>query len=554
MTAGNLGRDRSASGAELERYLKNVERLLRANDSANALLVAYEACVQGIEHAHLLVLAAHEALRRNERDRALAFAFRARELAPRNADVLNVVGVTLSANRRYREAVRAFDNALQQSPAAYMVRYNKGQALVFANEFARARIELERVLDAQPQHAEALAHLAWLAVQRGDTKPARDYALRALRSDPQQPSAPLSLAAADLADGQYEAVLTRMQPLASDDNPSDTNRSIAQGLIGDAFDALGRTDDAFATYAASQATERARYKAVFDAPGAEAPARLVTRLTDYFRDTPVEPWRLQAGPGPRKFPKTHAFLVGFPRSGTTMLEQVLANHPDIEAMSERNCLDAIQESFTVPPGGIERLGSMSFEDLEPWRSGYWKLVADEGIEPRRKVFIDKMPLYSVFLCLIAKLFPGARILFALRDPRDVVLSCFRRRFEMTPQMYELTSLETAANYYDLVMQLCDLYRRTLALEICDVRYEDMVGNFDEETRRVCTFLGVEWHPGLREFASSAPKRSVATPSGPQLARGLFMQSMGQWRRYATQLAPILPRLEPWVARFGYAPE
>ncbi len=554
MTTGNPGTGPIASGAALDRYLKTVERLLRANDSDNALRLAYEASSKGLEHSHLLVLAAHEALRRNERDKALAFAARARELAPRNPDVLNIVGVTLSANRRYREAVRAFDDALRQSPGAFMVRFNKGQALVFANEFERARVELERVLDAQPNHAETLAHLAWLAVQRGDTKPARDYAERALKADPRDPSAPLTLAAADLAEGRYEAVLARMRPFARDENASDTNRSIAQGLLGDAFDAMGRIEEAFTAYAESQATERARYSGIFDAPGTETPAMLVTRLTDYFRKTPAAPWRTTTQPSEQEFPKTHAFLVGFPRSGTTMLEQVLASHPDIEAMSERNCLDRAQESFTVPRDGLERLAGASYEELAPWRSGYWNLVAEEGIVPRRQVFVDKMPLYSVFLCLVAKLFPRAKILFALRDPRDVVLSCFRRRFEMTPQMYELTSLETAVNYYDLVMRLCDLYREKLDLEICDVRYEDMVGNFDSETRRVCAFLGVDWSPGLREFAKSAPKRSVATPSGPQLAKGLFTEGMGQWRRYATQLAPVLPRLAPWVARYGYAPE
>jgi hypothetical protein len=170
------------------------------------------------------------------------------------------------------------------------------------------------------------------------------------------------------------------------------------------------------------------------------------------------------------------------------------------------------------------------------------------------VFVDKMPLYSVFLCLIAKLFPRAKILFAVRDPRDVVLSCFRRRFVMTQQMYELTALESAASYYDQVMRLRERYREVLGLTFCDVRHENMVGDFDRETRRICDFLGVEWNAGLREFARSVPARSVNTPSGPQLARGLFTQGVGHWRRYAPQLAPVLPQLAPWAERFGYARE
>jgi hypothetical protein len=163
-----------------------------------------------------------------------------------------------------------------------------------------------------------------------------------------------------------------------------------------------------------------------------------------------------------------------------------------------------------------------------------------------------MPLYSVFLCLVAKLFPHAKVLFALRDPRDVVLSCFRRRFVMTQQMYELTTLESAASYYDGVMRLADMYREKLGLEICDLRHEDMIADLQGETRRLCDFLGLTWSAAMEGFARTASTRSVNTPSGPQLARGLSTQGVGQWRRYRDALAPVLPKLEPWATRFGYS--
>jgi hypothetical protein len=280
----------------------------------------------------------------------------------------------------------------------------------------------------------------------------------------------------------------------------------------------------------------------------------VARLTAYFRDAAAEQWRVSPDGPPETSDRTHVFLVGFPRSGTTMLEQILASHPDIEAMAERSCLVDSQDAFTIPMDGLDRLATLDGDSAGTYRESYWARVAEEGSTPSRRVFVDKMPLYSVFLCLVAKLFPRAKILFALRDPRDVVLSCFRRRFVMTQQMYELTSLESAANYYDGVMRLADIYRERLGLEILDLRHEDLIADLEGETQRLCDFLGVTWNPAMEDFAHTATTRSVNTPSGPQLARGLSTQGMGQWRRYRAALAPVLPKLAPWVTRFGYSAE
>jgi tetratricopeptide (TPR) repeat protein len=542
----------AASGAELQRYLQGVERALRASDMETAIRLSDEAIGKGLEHSHLLALAAYRQMALGAGDRALVFASRARELSPRNVDVLNALGLSYVHLKRHREAVEAFDAALRQSPTAFMVRFNKAAALEELQDLTRARVEFERVLDQQPSHSEALARLASLAIQRGDVKIARDYATRALKSDPRQPAAPLTLAMADVEEKQFERALSRVEPLTRPANTSATNRSIAQGVKGEALEGLGRIAEAFDAFSQSQATLRAHYRPIYAAEGYETASMLTARLTDYFRTARAEDWRAR---GTVASPvRTHVFLVGFARSGTTLLEQILASHPDIEAMEERSCLVEAQTEFTVPPGGLDRLAKLGADELGSYRDAYWKRVREQGTALKRAVFIDKMPLYSVYLCVIAKLFPDARILFARRDPRDVVLSCFRRRFVTTAQMYEFTSLETTADYYDAVMGLSDLYRGKLGLDICDIRYEDMVADFAGETRRICAFLDLPWNEAMERFVDVARTRSVNTPSGPQIARGLFTQGAGQWRRYRDQLAPILPRLAPWVGRFGYAPD
>ena len=163
-----------------------------------------------------------------------------------------------------------------------------------------------------------------------------------------------------------------------------------------------------------------------------------------------------------------------------------------------------------------------------------------------------MPLNAVFLPLIAKLFPRAKILLALRDPRDVVLSCFRRRFAMNAGMYEFTTLETIGR----LLRRGDVagaalsrksWRSTFWRRATKIWSTDFAG----ETGRLCDFLGLEFRDEMRGFAARARAQNIDTPSGAQVARGLSQAGLAQWRRYRPQLQPVLPMLAPFVARFGY---
>jgi hypothetical protein len=230
---------------------------------------------------------------------------------------------------------------------------------------------------------------------------------------------------------------------------------------------------------------------------------------------------------------------------------VLASHPDVTAMEERTCLHDSAVAFFGSNADLDRLAGLSGADLESWRQAYWKRVGEAGVTPFSPVFIDKMPLNSVFLPLIARLFPQAKIILALRDPRDVVLSCFRRRFALNPGMYEFTTLETSAAYYALVMRLIETYRSKLALDLVETRHESLVTDFDNEVRKLCDFLGLAWREEMRAFAGRAAAHNIDTPSGAQVAAGLSDAGLQQWRRYGRELTLVLPKLAPFVRQFDY---
>ena len=537
----------------LQDYLKAAERAMGAGDVTRAMQISAEAAQRGIEHPGMLALAVHHFLDLGQFQQAFRYATRARELAPRQGDVLNALGQTLVKLDRPREAINLFDEALRYSPASFASHFNKAEALVAASELKKARDQYLRALALKPEHVETLTKLAHLAAQRGDAGEAREYGARALKVHPHEVHAKCAIATADIIERNYTAVLAALKPLADSSALNAATRATAQIMIGDALDALDKPQEAFAAYSQAGNNLHAVYTPIYARPGQTTASSLARKLERYFRDAPPQSWR-GVSAGDFKSPvETHVFLLGFPRSGTTLLGQVLAAHPKMETMEERSCLDD-SHPFVLEEGGLDRLASLDGTSLDQYRAAYWKRVANEWAAPSRPVFIDKLPLNSVLLCLIAKLFPDAKILFALRDPRDVVLSCFRRRFGMNAQMYELLTLQSAAAYYDAVLSLTETCRKQFSLDFFEAYHENLVSNFEEETRRLCKFLGVEHDPGMQEFAPAARDRHIDTPSAAQVARGLFGDGRGKWRAYQDEISPVMPILAPWVAHFGYASE
>jgi hypothetical protein len=210
--------------------------------------------------------------------------------------------------------------------------------------------------------------------------------------------------------------------------------------------------------------------------------------------------------------------------------------------------------FMANPAGLDRLSAAGPADLGRYRLAYWNRVRDLGPDVNGKVLIDKLPLNTMKLPLIATLFPTAKVLFALRDPRDVVLSCYRQRFRMNASMFEFLTLDGAALLYDRVMHLAELYRSKLTIDLHVHRYEDLVEDFDACMRAICAFTGVRWGEDMRDFAGRAGARSIATPSSAQVARGLYADAVGQWRAYRNELSPVLDLLRPWADKFGYPAE
>jgi tetratricopeptide (TPR) repeat protein len=533
-------------------WLERIDAALRGQGMPAAAALSIQALAEGVEHPAVLNLAASARHEEGRYEEAVELLKRARKLSPQDPHVLNSLGICLKALGRLPAALEAYDAALRADPRMAAAHCNRASVLEDLNDITAAKAAYERAVALDRNYAEPQACLAWLAAQNGEVDAARAQGERALRLAPGHVLARMALASADLQARDLEGAEARLAELQQDPSLGPVNRSIVQGLIGDLRDAQGRPAEAFAAYEGSNAEMQALHAPRFARPGQESALDHARRLAAWFEAADPAPWREAPPARPRAAdPAVHVFLVGFPRSGTTLLENVMAAHPQVISLEEKDGLAQGMTTYLATNEGLEKLARISPGEAVRQRDAYWSAVRSFGVEPRGRVFIDKMPLSSINLPLIAKLFPNARILFARRDPRDVVLSCFRRRFGMNASMYQLLTLDGAAAYYDAVMRLAELYRDLLPLPQHLILYESLVEDFDQVASGACAFLGLEWDEGLRDFAAKARTRGITTPSAAQVARGLNREGQGAWRRYKAQMAPVLPLLRPWVDRFGY---
>jgi len=245
------------------------------------------------------------------------------------------------------------------------------------------------------------------------------------------------------------------------------------------------------------------------------------------------------------------FILGFPRSGTTLLGQIVASRPNVAVLEERPLLAKAVVDLYDKPDGAARLADLAPDEAAFYRQDFWQRVRATGIDTRGRILFEQTAFNSVYLPLILTLFPQSPIVFAIRDPRDVVFGCFRRRFAPNRFTREFHSLENTARLYDDTMRLVELCRDRFGFRPLDIRNEDLIEDFDRETRRLCDFTGLAWDETLRDYHTASQGRTLTTASALQVRRGLSREGIGQWRRYRERMAPVLAILEPWVERFGY---
>ena len=341
---------------------------------------------------------------------AAASLRRGLELAPDDVGCLHALGLLALRLEEPEEARVSFERVIELQPDFAPAHVALGQALEATGLLPPAEARFNRALALQPDNLLAAAGLAGILGRRGEHAAAREHAHRVLAAQPNYPPAALVAAEADIALGEELRAETGLRHLLADTRLSAVERSLALSVLGDSLDRQRREADAFAAYAESNRLRHEHYAPKFAARGT---LQYANALRDWFREHPPRDLLSLVPPEVAPSPAGgHVFLIGFPRSGTTLLEQVLAAHPFVVALEERETLiDGVRE-FMRTPGDLAKLGLADEAELAPLRESYWRRVAAAGVVVNGNVFVDKHPLNGLKLPLIARLFPEARIVVA----------------------------------------------------------------------------------------------------------------------------------------------
>ena len=467
------------------------------------------------------------------------------DLHPASPTIRFALGVALADLGRWMEARDCFDELVAACPDHLEARFNQARALEALGATEAARNAYAACLERAPGHVEAAAHYAALLEESNQPEVARSWVTRVRAVDSGHVLARMVSAQLDLREGHPDQALRELDALAREPL-SLVNQAVIAGRRVRALDALGRYPEAFRAAETGHAL-LARLDAGQNAQGPygiDAVERLIQHVPD--REPETRPRDTS--------PESHhlIFLVGFPRSGTTLLDRMLAAHPDVVVLEETN-------PFSAPLTALTDLVGQGVKDPHTHPRVRDALAsaaqATGSLKPGREGrIVDKLPLNSIYAGWLHLLLPEARFVVALRDPRDVCLSCFLQVFVPNPAMRQFWSLPDTARYYDRVMTLFTWYREHILPDsrVRLVRYEALLENPVPVLRDLTDFLGIRFVPGMAEPHRTLTGTRIGTPSYDQVARPLYPDSVGRWRHYRAELAPVLGHLVPWVHHWGYA--
>jgi len=470
-------------------------------------------------------------------------------IAPENAQAHYLMGMVLTDAHRPAVGEYHYDRALQLSGARDpVVLANFALCLKNQGKMTAARALYEESLAAAPKSLHTLLGFARLEEADRNLVAALTLIERAAQEFPDNPNVLLLRATVLGRMGEVDAALAVLDKMAAANATLGAAEWLEKGRL---LDRMGRYEEAFATFDAG----RKRLREVSGQSYLQAHAeQLVARLKNFFVAKRLATL-------PRAARRTDVaqplFVLGFPRSGTTLLEQTLSAHPRIAAGDElpfiaeiAELMPRLLESPLAYPEALAELWMGDHrEDLNNLRDHYLRKVAQLGIVPQgADWFTDKMPLNETHLGLIGLLFPESPLLHVTRHPLDVVLSVYSNL--LTHGHYCAYALESAARHYALVTDLVEHYSREMQLNYLRLRYEDMVDDQEGSIRRVLAFIGEEFDPSCLAFHEN--RRYARTASYAQVTERLYDRSRYRYRHYLPQLQPIIPILQSTIEQLGYA--
>lgn len=463
-------------------------------------------------------------------------------------DALLNLGNAFKFQGNLEKAIGAYKNALSLQPDDPDILNNLGNASRDQENIPAAIEYYQRSIEVNPLGIEALSNIARLFFQANRLAEARQTVNEILKLD-RSAQTKLFLATIEYREGNYSNAKKVLSEVIFQDLLGDDQQE-AQFLIANIERKLGNYEAAFKMFSrANQGILEQEKKEIQKRQHQNQYFSSDPRpLLSWFSGESVASWERYSRDDGLPQP---VFLLGFARSGTTLLDQMLHSHSTILTLEEKNTLVDIKEEFCCPQGK-DSFAQLKKERIADYRKGYWRVVINYlGLQnfPKDKVIVDRNPFNASYLGFICRFFPDAKIIVALRDPRDVCLSCFMQNFGMNNITCNFLTMESTVRYYAATMDMLLHFREILPLDFHYVHYENLIEDFEKEARALIAFLGLSWEDKIIQYYETAKKRYIKTASHHQVVKPLYKSAAGRWKNYENFLEPILPILEPYVKIF-----
>jgi tetratricopeptide (TPR) repeat protein len=510
-----------------------------------------------LQKTQLLVDAAQVAWQRHQYSRTIALYTEALRRAPKNVKFAVDLARAHGLRRNFDTAEALLDRAVRAAPKRAAVHCMLARSYFMFSWLEKAAACYCRALELSPNPDEQRkAHLALAGIyerlHRLDD--ARTAVGEALTAAPDDARGRLLLAVLDRRAGDWTKAAAGLRTLLA-------TRIAAAEVRGDAWYELGRILDHEGDYGGAM-------DALLHAKSARR--RKVTGELEQSRQVEIRNRRMLASLTPEHFQRWHreasqstplrlALLTSHPRSGTTLLEQILDSHPDVISADEHMVMaeevfgalgraTASGADVSIP----EMLDRALPQDIDAVRQAYWEhsqAVVREPIGTR--MLLDKNPELTMLIPVVNRVFPEMKIVFPIRDPRDVVLSCFMQPLPVNSVSVNYFSLENTAEKYAMTMRTWLAIRPLTAAQWLEVHYEKTVADLPGQARRLLDFLDLPWHPGVLQFHQHAREKHVRSPTYEAVTSPVHSRAIGRWQNYAKYLDPVMETLEPFVREFGY---
>lgn len=461
---------------------------------------------------------------------AAVLAFnKAISLSPNDPDIYNNLGPVLQEQGKLQEAIECYQRAITLKPGFAEAHNNLGNAMRELEKLPEAIGSYRRAITLKPDYAEAHNNLGCALEEQGNLAAARESYEKALALNPEFAKAHKNYATCRKFTRDDKAHIDRLETLIQGAQ-NDEDRCSLHYALGKIYDDCRMYDESFFHYLCGNQIERKKYSYSWK--------KFSSRVDSLIREFPAGYLLNRTWTGsPAELP---VFIVGMPRSGTTLTEQILASHPLVYGAGELKYFD--EKSISLPV----KLERPYPECLKLLPAGELKGIAEEysaylrRLSPDAERVTDKMPWNFLHLGFIALLFPRARVIHCRRSPLDTCLSIFFQRF--TGRHPYSSDLGDLGHYYRDYERLMEHWRKVLPPGmLLEVAYEEMVENPEEMSRKLIGFCGLEWNERCLKFNES--DRAVRTASSWQVRQPIYKTSKERWKRYERHLGPLIEALE-----------